>query len=203
MNKWKILLIGLPLLLAASLGAGLAWAGDRTDAPGVGSEEPPGKPPPVRSDDDVDRGECSLVHNIDACASHPPPGTSQPPEPLPCDPGLVDGCTVSYPPPGLDATDRFQGEPPIADAHQSVAIVCSEDVAVAGAGGLVLHPAPPPDAERPPEIEPCAPSADPTAGPGPKARQLIGETVVSRVGSSGRRMASWALWLTSVPQSSR
>ena len=52
MNKWKILLIGLPLLLGTSLGAGLAWAGDRTDTPDGGYEEPPGDPP-VRSDDDV------------------------------------------------------------------------------------------------------------------------------------------------------
>ena len=165
MNKWKILLIGLPLLLAASLGAGLAWAGDRTDAPGVGSEEPPGDPPPVRSDEDIDPGESSLVHNIDACEPHPLPGTSQPGEPLPCDPGLIDGCTVSYPTPDLDATDRFQGEPPIADAYQSVAITPVEDVALVGAGGLVVHPAPPPDAERAPEIEPCAPSVDPPPAP--------------------------------------
>ena len=165
MNKWKILLIGLPLLLAAGLGAGLAWASDRTDAPDGGYEEPLGNPPPVRSDDAIDRGECSRVHDIDACGSHPLPDTSQPPEPLPCDPGLIDGCTASYPTPDLDAADRFQGEPPIADAHQSVAIVRSEDVSVVGAGGLVPHPAPPPDAERPPEIKPCAPSADSPPAP--------------------------------------
>ena len=279
MRKWTALLIGLTLLLAASLGAGLAWAGDRTDTPDGGYEEPPGNPPPVQSDDDIDPGECNLVHNINACLGgaaptdipmsdymgvltqalfdlqrrlslehigslrmdelermtwpnsclgvalppnvvcaqvivpgfrivleaggalhtyhtsgdrvvyvglrdvhgtsgtapppptpvlpppedgiavcepYPLPGTNEPSEPLPCDPGLIDGCTVSYPTPDLDATDGLQGEAPPVDAHQGVAITPDGDVAVGGAGGLVVRPAPPPDAERPPDVEPCA-----------------------------------------------
>lgn len=67
MNKWTTLLIGLVLLLVASLGAGFALAGDRTDTPGGGYEEPPGNLPPIQSDDGIDPGECNLVHNISAC----------------------------------------------------------------------------------------------------------------------------------------
>ena len=67
MNKWTTLLIGLALLLAASLGAGFALAGDRTDAPDGGDEEPPGNPLPVPSDEGIDLGECNLVHSINAC----------------------------------------------------------------------------------------------------------------------------------------
>ena len=67
MNKWTALLIGLGLLLAASLVTGFALAGDRTDAPDGGDEEPPGNPPPVPSDEGIDPGECNLVHSINAC----------------------------------------------------------------------------------------------------------------------------------------
>ncbi len=290
MNKWTTLLIGLALLLTATLGAGFAWAGDRTDTPDGGYEEPPGDPP-VRSDDDVDPGECNLVHNIEAClggsapadtpvsdymgvltqalfdlqqrlslehigslrtaelervawpnsclgvalppnvvcaqvivpgfrivleadgALHtyhtsrdrivyrglrdvhgtsdvtplpptpvlPPtengvvicepyhvPDTSGQSEPLPCDPGLIDGCTVSYPTPDLDAIDRFRREAPLADAHQCIDIAPAEAVAIVGVGGLVVHPAPPTDAERPPDVEPCAASADSLQVPFPE-----------------------------------
>ena len=279
--------IGLALLLVTSLGAGLAWAGDRTDTPGSGHEEPPGNPPPVPPDDGTGRSACNLVHSVGAClggaaptdvpvgeymglltqalfdlqqrlglehigslrmaalgrttwpssclgaalppnivcdqaivpgfrmvleadgALHtyhtssdrvvyvgpgevqgtsgvtplPPNPVSPPPEngiavcepyplhdgsgpgePLPCDTG-VDGCTVPYPAPDLDATDRLQG----ADSHQGIAIAPDGDVVIVeagsvtpggdGPGGVVVHPAPPPDAEQPPDIEPCSGSA--------------------------------------------
>ena len=102
---------------------------------------------------------------IVACELYPLPGMNEPGEPLPCDPGLIDGCTVSYPTPDLDATDRFQGEAPPADAHKGVAITPDGDVVIVDAGGLVVDPAPLPDGEQPPDIEPCAPSAEPAPAP--------------------------------------
>ena len=131
-------------------------------------------PPPgtsgVHTPEDLDM-KCT-ANSLAAGEPHPLPDASGPSEPLPCDPGLIDGCTVSYPTPDLDATDRFQGEAPPPDAHQGVAITPDGAVTIVDAGDLeptgdgngrfVVHPAPPIDAHdlNSADREPCAASAD-------------------------------------------
>ena len=56
MNKWTARLIGLPLLLAASAGAGFAWAGNGPDIPDGGYAEPREDQSPIQPHDGIDPG---------------------------------------------------------------------------------------------------------------------------------------------------
>ena len=59
-KQWMVPVLALVLLLAGTAGALVVME--------VGASTSGDRQPPITSADDIDAGECSLVHNIDACS---------------------------------------------------------------------------------------------------------------------------------------